>query len=207
LSLADLTALYETQLGELRSMTDFRHARVHVNPDDFVPRGERERYAALPSSVPVRDKEVEIHYDVEETPDGNVGVARLRLPEKLARTLAEEELPSLDRPLRFIVMRGARGAARAATLGELQEELERPFTEKEIAEMDRAHEEQRRERRDRHDRKRKREGDRRSRDGGGNEKLKDDRRPQDESFEGRRRRKGGGGGRFKPPGGKKGRRP
>ena len=90
----------------------------------------RERYAALPSTASVRDRDVEIHYDVEETPDGQpFGVARLRLPEKIARTLTEDELPALDRPLRFIVTRGARGAARATTLDELQEELERPFTE------------------------------------------------------------------------------
>ncbi len=149
LSLADLTSVYEQQLAGLSSMSDFRHARVYVNADDFVPADVRERYAALPSSVPVRDKEVEIHYDVEDTPEGNVGVARLRLPEKLARSLSDAELPVLDRPLRFIVTRGVRGAARASTLGALHEELERPFTEKEIAEIDRAHEERRRDRRER----------------------------------------------------------
>ena len=163
LSLADLTSVYEQQLAGLSSMSDFRHARVYVNADDFVPADVRERYAALPSSVPVRDKEVEIHYDVEDTPEGNVGVARLRLPEKLARSLSDAELPVLDRPLRFIVTRGVRGAARASTLGELQEELERPFTEKEIAEIDRAHEERRRDRRERHGPrdKKKQQGDER----------------------------------------------
>ncbi|HEY7395612.1 MAG TPA: hypothetical protein VH559_12245, partial [Gemmatimonadaceae bacterium] len=80
---------------------------------------------------------------------GLFGVARLRLPEKLARTLVEEELPVLDRPLRFIVTRGARGAARADTLETLQEELDRPFSESEIAELARAHDERRRERQER----------------------------------------------------------
>jgi hypothetical protein len=45
-----------------------------------------------------------------------IGIARLRLPEKLARTISESELPVLDRPLRFIVIRGQRGAIRADTL-------------------------------------------------------------------------------------------
>jgi len=63
--------------------------------------------------------------------------------------LTESELPVLDRPLRFIVTRGARGAARASTLEELQEELERPFTAQELAEIDRAEDERRRERHDR----------------------------------------------------------
>jgi hypothetical protein len=110
----------------------------------------RERYAALPSMVSLRDRDVEIHYDVEETADGKpFGVARLRIPEKVARNLVESELPSLDRPLRFIVTRGARGAARASTLAELQEELERPFTAQELAEIERADDERRRERHER----------------------------------------------------------
>jgi ATP-dependent helicase HrpA len=60
------------------------------------------------------------------------GVARLRLPEKIARTLHESELPALDRPLRFTVHRGARGSLRAATLDELQELLERPWMPDEV---------------------------------------------------------------------------
>ena len=38
-----------------------------------------------------------------------IGVARLRLPEKIARTLTEGEVPSLDRPVRFVVTAGQRG--------------------------------------------------------------------------------------------------
>jgi len=189
LSLADLTALYEAQLATVNSVEDFRHARLSIDADAIVPAVERERYAALPSTTSVRGRDVEIHYDVEETPDGNVGVARLRLPEKIARTLAEEELPRLDRPLRFIVTRGARGAARAKTLSELQAELDRPFTEKEIADLERGHDERRRERHER-----KREG--RVRDTG--DQLKEHRKRNEESSDGRRRP--GQRGRFKPPG-------
>jgi ATP-dependent helicase HrpA len=206
LSLADLTALYERQLADLNSMSGFRHARVYVNADEIVPRAVREKYEALPSSVPVRDREVEIHYDVEETPEGLTGVARLRLPEKLARTLTDEELPALDRPLRFIVTRGVRGAARAKTLLELQDELERPFTDKEIAEMDRAQQEQRRERKD-HKRRgrdqRERSAERRRSDSNAGENVKEERRPPDDDLDGRRRRRPAArSGRFKPPGGK-----
>jgi hypothetical protein len=111
----------------------------------------------------VRDREVEIDYDVEEgteapsarhaarsphadarpgseraaTSDEGapplVAVARLRLPEKLARTLTDAELPTdLDRPLRFVVLRGQRGAVRARTLDELQEMLDRPWSPDEV---------------------------------------------------------------------------
>jgi ATP-dependent helicase HrpA len=194
--LAELTAYYERQLARVNSLTDFRHTPVHVDADELVPRATRERYAALPSTATVRDRDVEIHYDVEETPSGPRGVARLRLPEKLARTLNEHELPALDRPMRFIVTRGARGAARASTLAELQEELDRPFTEKEIADLERNAEEQRRERQER-----KRE--RRVRDSG--EKLKEHRKLGDEGADGRRQPKGAGR-RFRPPGKPRGRR-
>src|SRR5262249_10416319 len=135
--LGDLTAYYERQLAAVDSMTAFRHTAVRVDADEIVPREVRERYASLPSVVSLRGRDVEIQYDVEEGPEGNRGVARLRLPEKLARTLTAEELPQLDRPLRFVVARGARGAARADTLDALQDELDRPFTEEEIAEIDR----------------------------------------------------------------------
>ncbi|HXT17434.1 MAG TPA: DEAD/DEAH box helicase [Gemmatimonadaceae bacterium] len=211
LSLAELTAIYEQQLASLDSMSEFRHARLTIDADAIVPREVRERFAALPSTAMVRDREVEIHYDVEETPEGNRGVARLRLPEKLARTLNEAELPTLDRPLRFIVTRGARGAARGATLEELQDELSRPFTEKEIAEMDQKYEAGRRDRRERkqqfRDQRKRRERrtrDDKPRDKPDVDKLKDDRTPRAEEFDGRRRRGRGGGKRFRPPG--KGRR-
>ena len=72
-----------------------------------------------------------LEYDIEEL-DGVVRpVVRLRLPEKIARTLVAEELPTLDRPLRFAVLRGNRGAVRAADLLTLQEKLDDPYTDEE----------------------------------------------------------------------------
>jgi hypothetical protein len=69
---------------------------------------------------------------VEELPDGTKqGTVRLLLPEKIARTLVESELPVVDRPVRFTVSRGARGAVRAASLEELQELLSRPWSSEE----------------------------------------------------------------------------
>lgn len=130
----ELTALYESQLANVNSVEEFRNARLTVNPDDFVSPEERERLSLLPDVVLVRDREAWIDYDVEERPDGShFGVARLRLPEKIARTLTEAELPVLDRPTRFAVVRGQRGAVKADTLDELQELLDRPWSQDEIA--------------------------------------------------------------------------
>jgi ATP-dependent helicase HrpA len=142
LSFADLVSHYEKQLEEqnVLSMRDFQNARFVVRADEFVPEEKRKQLWALPAKVKVRDREVEIGYEIEDSSVTNiesgapvpVGVARLRLPEKLAHTLREEELPNLDRPLRFIVTRGQRGAVRANTLAELQEILEGPWTPDEL---------------------------------------------------------------------------
>ncbi len=134
LGLAELAAFYERALADVHSMQEFRHAPLRFDPDAFVPADERARLARLPSRAEVRGQPVEIHYDVEDTPEGPQGVARLRIPEKVARTLVEEELPALDRPLRFVVTRGKRGAVRAATLDELRELLDRPYTPDEARE-------------------------------------------------------------------------
>jgi len=169
-----------------------------------VPRDVRERYADLPSLIDIRGKQVEIQYDVEETDQSPVGVARLRLPEKLARNLAAEELPVLDRPLRFVVPRGARGAARGETLEELQDELERPFTRDEIAQLERTQNSERDGRRER--KRRPFEG----RGSSGDAFISDDRKVPTERSDGRRenrdgfkRKRGGPRGRGAP----KGRRP
>src|SRR5437016_7315405 len=111
LGLADLTALYEEQLRGVRSMDEFRAGRLVVDRNEFVPRATRERLDALPNQVRIRDRDVDIDYDVEERDGQRRGVARLRLPEKMARTLSEAEIPRLDRPVRFVVLRGQRGAA------------------------------------------------------------------------------------------------
>jgi hypothetical protein len=141
----DLAAVYERLLDEqgVASIEQFKNARLDLDADAIVPRAERERYLALPGAVELRDRTVNIDYDVEEAPEGHIGVARLRLPEKLARTLDGSELPTLDRPLRFSVHRGQRGTVRAATLDELQELLDRPWTPEEAAAADREWEERR----------------------------------------------------------------
>jgi ATP-dependent helicase HrpA len=53
------------------------------------------------------------------------------IPEKVARGLAREELPELDRPVRFTVTRGGRGSVKADSLGEIGEALARPYTDEE----------------------------------------------------------------------------
>ncbi len=135
----ELAALYQRKLDEqdIRSMSDFRAADLSLHLLSTVAEEERAALLALPAQTVIRGREVPIDYDVED----GTGVARLRLPEKMARTLVDAELPELDRPLRFIVTRGQRGAVRAPTLSELQDLLDRPWTP---AEVEGAEERQRR---------------------------------------------------------------
>ncbi len=121
----ELAALFGEQLRAIRSYEEFRATPLRVDIDALVPPAERARWMALPDSVTIRDRDVPIEYGVE---DGVGGIARLRLPEKMARTLVDAELPQLDRPARFVVTRGQRGAVRASTLDELQDLLDRPWS-------------------------------------------------------------------------------
>jgi len=124
LGLAELAAHYEAQLNaqNVASLFDFRAASLSLRVEDFVGDEIRAQLWALPSRVVVAGaSKCEVTYELEEGPDGPpVAVARLHLTEPLARGLSPDELPVLDRPLRFLVTRGARGAVRAESLEELQ---------------------------------------------------------------------------------------
>jgi hypothetical protein len=79
----------------------------------------RARLEELPGSVRILGDAVPLDYDIEE----GVGVVRLRLREGQARRLAERDLPSLDRPIRFTVVRGGESALRADSLEALRVHL------------------------------------------------------------------------------------
>ncbi len=129
---SQLSDLYEEQLADVRTLDEFKSASLAVDPEKFIPAEVAERIAKLPSAAMIRDREIPIDYDVEERDGARTAVARLRLPAKVARNLTPMELPSLDRPIRFVVLRGQRGAIRADTLAELQDELEKPWSPDEI---------------------------------------------------------------------------
>jgi hypothetical protein len=130
---SELTALYEAQLEGVSTLDEFHALPLKLELNALVPPEVREELLALPGSVIIREGEVELGYEVEQDETGKpAGVVRLHLPEKLARTLVEEELPVLDRQVRFGVNRGRRGAVRANSLLELQELLDMPWTPDEL---------------------------------------------------------------------------
>lgn len=128
---AELTTWYEQRMGSATDWETIRAMPLLLDRRDFITDAQREAAAALPDAVEIRDRTVGLEYDVEEHDGRLLAVVRLRLPEKVARTLVVEELPVLDRPLRFVVPRGQRGSVRADTLLELQDRLDEPFTEHE----------------------------------------------------------------------------
>ena len=159
----ELAAWYEARMDDVTSLAEFRAAGLRMTRDEFVSDADVARYAELPDAVELRGRDVPIAYDVEEGESGPIGVVRLRLPEKVARTLSDAELPVLDRPIRFVVHRGERGKVRATTLDELQEMLDRPWSQDELIQR-----EERTERRDdgrRHGRGRKAPSGRREQQG------------------------------------------
>jgi hypothetical protein len=131
----ELTALYEARLDGVDSMDAFlaRPLELELELDALVPPEVRAPYLALPDATSVRDQVVPLVYETEEDEAGQPhGRVWLQLPEKLARTLVEEELPLFDRPVRFMVRRGRRGTVEADTLLDLQDQLELPWTPDEL---------------------------------------------------------------------------
>jgi hypothetical protein len=132
LGLADIVAAHEKQLVDVSSLEEFRAAELPVRATEFVTPAELATYMALPSEVELRGRMVPLEYDMEYVQGEPLAVVRLRLPEKIAAGLVEEELPQLDRPVRFAVSRGSRGSIRAGSLDELHELLGRPWMPDEI---------------------------------------------------------------------------
>ncbi|HEX9565504.1 MAG TPA: DEAD/DEAH box helicase [Gemmatimonadaceae bacterium] len=133
LSLDDLSGRYEDLLRGTTCMADYRAAPLALDLGGLVDPARRDELAALPSTVELRGRLIDVDYDLEESPGQPARpVARLRLPEKLARSLVDEELPTMDRPMRFVVLRGPRGAVRAESLERLRELLNRPWSPGEV---------------------------------------------------------------------------
>ncbi|QSQ27554.1 DEAD/DEAH box helicase [Pyxidicoccus parkwayensis] len=133
LEVPELTARYMALLDGVDSMADFLARPLELDLEGLVPPDVRERFMALPNGVLVREQAVPLVYDVERDDEGRPhGVVWVVLPEKLARTLVEEELPPFDRPARFQVRRGRRGIVRGGTLYDLQDQLDLPWTPDEL---------------------------------------------------------------------------
>jgi len=114
-----LRARIRERLAGVTSWQEFLGTRVTLDADSLVDAGTRARLLELPSMVHLMGDAVPLDYEVEE----GAGVVVLRLREGQLRRLKEGDLPVVDRPLRFSVMRGARPALHGATLDAVREAL------------------------------------------------------------------------------------
>jgi hypothetical protein len=107
------------QLRNVSTWKSFLEIPVALEPETLVPEAERRRLDALPSMIRLRGDAVPLDYEVL----GSDAIVRIRLREGQARRLTAEELPALDRPVRFAVVRGGAPPLRADTLAELKQLL------------------------------------------------------------------------------------
>jgi hypothetical protein len=114
-----LAAQLVRQLEGVAGWEAFVHRRLALDPDAIVPAEVRAELDALPSSLHLYGDRVPLDYDVEP----GAGVVRLRLKEGQARRLRPDDLPVLDRPVRFTVIRGKRPAIQAASLEDMRRQL------------------------------------------------------------------------------------
>jgi ATP-dependent helicase HrpA len=114
-----VTDVLKEQLARVTSWEEFINARLVLDVEGAIPEGERRALDALPDSVHIYGDRVPVDYEIES----GGGVARLRLKEGQARRLQPRDLPPLDRPIRFTVLRGKREAVRADSLDDLRRQL------------------------------------------------------------------------------------
>jgi ATP-dependent helicase HrpA len=117
----ELRARLRATLDRVESWNEFQETRVALEPAALVDAETRERLEALPGMVRIRGDAVPLDYEV----DGGQPAARVRLREGQARRLRTEELPQLDRPLRFAVQRGGHPPLMADSLPALKDLLHR----------------------------------------------------------------------------------
>jgi ATP-dependent RNA helicase HrpA len=109
------------QLERVTSWDDFPRTRIVLEPSELVDEETRKNLEALPGRLHVRGDAAPLDYEVED----HVGVARVRLREGQAKRLRPDDLPRLDRPLRFAVQRGHHPPLLADSIPALQALLRR----------------------------------------------------------------------------------
>jgi hypothetical protein len=117
-----IAAALRGQVEPVTTIEDFERRRLVLELDRLVEPAERDRLDRLPATIRLFGDATAVEYDVER----GVGIARLRLREGQARRLTPDDLPELDRPIRFAVSRGEDAPVEAESLEALQALLKKP---------------------------------------------------------------------------------
>jgi len=104
------------RLASVADIGDFGRVDLALDVDQFVSTERRRELEALPAWVDLAGERCPLDYEVVD----GVSIVRARLRERTARALRAQDLPRLDRPLGFTVLRGKRAALRADSLEELR---------------------------------------------------------------------------------------
>ncbi len=107
------------QLENLSSWEDFLKTSLSLDVDALVPRPRQLQLDRLPGSAKILGDRVPLSYEF----DKGDSVVKIRLREGQARRLRARDLPDLDRPVRFSVVRGKRELLSASSLDELLRHL------------------------------------------------------------------------------------
>jgi hypothetical protein len=121
LSPAALRARVLSQLSDVTGWDEFQRTRLQLDPAELVDEATRQRLESLPGMVRVRGDAAPVEYELQD----GAAVARVRLREGQAKRLKAEEVPLLDRPVRFAVQRGRHPPILADTIPVLQALLRR----------------------------------------------------------------------------------
>lgn len=115
------------QLAGVDSWDAFLGRALTLDPAAVIPAEVRGRLDTLPGSVHLYGDRVPLEYEVER----GSGVVRMVLKEGQARRLRPSDLPAVDRPLRFAVLRGRRPEIVGSSLDEIRRQLsDMPRTER-----------------------------------------------------------------------------
>ncbi len=115
-----MRAMLLAQMEQVTGWRSFLETKIELETGGLVSDADRHRLDSLPASARLYGDTVALHYEV--TPEG--GVVRLNLREGQVRRLREGDLPRLDRPMRFAMLRGNRPAIEADSVDALRAALQ-----------------------------------------------------------------------------------
>ncbi len=109
------------QLDGVDSWEAFLASDIKLDVGEMLAEEDRLKLESLPAYVNIRGNRIPLTYGLE----GNNAIVAIRLRESLARRLRRKDLPVVDRPLHFSVVRGKREVLRAESFDDLQRRLRR----------------------------------------------------------------------------------
>lgn len=123
---AALAEHFAERLRDIGSYSEFQDTELRLDPNAWIPPEERAPWEALPDTIELNGSEYPLDYSIED----GTAIARARIPAKLLPSIREDDLPELDRPLRWTVIRGKRETIRAESLEDARRAVQETRSER-----------------------------------------------------------------------------